>query len=196
MGRPVIPLLAVVLLLASALGYSLLTSQSRAKTVTSIVTVTRQPPEDFANAFAQHLFVFSSRNVSAIVSQYTLTANVTWNGLMCWDGLYPDAGNNSGQYADLLGIVFDESHNPFAATGLHSVFVGNMTNVSVTQTGEGTVVNATFGLVAEATEGNFAATVSAQDTYVYSAAAGWLISGELWHFLNYYVPPTTLVCSV
>jgi hypothetical protein len=98
--------------------------------------------------------------------------------LFCWSGLYPDAGNSSGDLAKLLNIFFDKNQTPYSATMLQAVFVGNMTRMSVTEMANGSVVNSTFGLVGEAHEGSFTAMVSAQDLYTHSTTNDiWMITG-------------------
>jgi len=201
-GRPVVGLSIVILVLAGTLGLVLVSPQSIMKeqttiTVTSTVTPTQQEVGTISDSFVQHLVLFTSRNVSAIVAQYEPSANVTWNGLSCWSGVYANAAN-SGDLTTLLNIFFDNTKTALGYQGFSAVFVGNVTRTSVGTTTDGSfIVNSTFGLLGQASVGNFTAIVSAQDSYVYSRTSGtWLISQETWHFLTYYIPPEVLICAI
>jgi hypothetical protein len=129
--------------------------------------------------FANHLLVFSSGNVSAIISQYEPSASVTWEHFACLSGIYPISGNN-GSFTDGLDTFFNK------VQGLDAVFIGNVSGVTTTSLPNGSLrVNSTFGLRGQGPVGNFTATVSAQDTYTYSASSGtWLISQETWNFMS------------
>jgi hypothetical protein len=162
------------------------------------VTPTQQAVDVVSHSFLQHLVLFTSRNVSVIVAQYESSANVTWNGLSCISGTYSNAGN-SGDLTELLNIFFDNTKAPLVGyEGLNAVFVGNVTRTIVTSMANGSlIVNSTFGLLGQASTGNFTATVSAQDSYAYSTTSGtWLISQETWHFLTHYIPPDVLMCAI
>jgi hypothetical protein len=203
-GRPVVALSIVILVLGGTLGLVLVSPQSVMKeqttttTVTSTLTPTQQAVEMASDSFAQHLALFTSRNVSALVAQYEPTANVTWIGLSCWSGIYPNAGNSSGDLTKLLNIFFDNTKTFLGYQGFDAVFVGNITRTSViTTTGGSFIVNSTFGLLGQASTGNFTATVSAQDSYAYSRTNDtWLISQETWHFLTYHIPDNVLICAI
>jgi hypothetical protein len=107
-----VALSAIALILAFTLGFVLLDPQSimKEQTTTSITTVTStaSPTQPIAEAvedsFAQHLLFFSSRNVSAIVSGYEPSANVTRESLPRFlDGIYTISGNN-GNFSQGLDI--------------------------------------------------------------------------------------------
>jgi hypothetical protein len=201
-GKAIIGLSVITLVLAGALGFVLVTFQSMVKTVTSTetstVTPTQQAVDIVGDRFVQHLVVFTSMNVSAIVAQYEPSANVTWEGQMCLGGIYSDAGSSDGDLTKLLNIFFDKTKTGLGLQGFNAVFVGNVTRPTITAMTNGSViVNSTFGLVGQAPTGNFTATVSAQDSYAYSTTSGtWLISQETWHFAPHYIPPDVLICAI
>ncbi|MDA4123374.1 MAG: hypothetical protein OK456_09370 [Thaumarchaeota archaeon] len=202
-GRAIIALSIVILVLAGTLGLILVAPQSIIKeqtittttTVTSTVTPTQQ--EIVGDSFLQHLVVFSSMNVSAIIAQYEPSANVTWSGQACLGGIYPISGNN-GNFSESLKILFDETKTLLGFQGFNAVFVGNVTRPTITTMTNGSmIVNSSFDLVGQAQTGNFTATVSAQDSYAYSTTSGtWLISQETWHFVPSYIPPDVLICTI
>jgi len=193
----VVALSALVVILVAALGLVLVSAPQptvKTVTVTSTVTPAGQAIESVGESFAQHLVLFSSKNVSAIISQYEPNATVVWEHLFCWSGLYQNAGSSNGDVAKLLPDFF---HGRFSAP-LNSVYVGNATKMTIMPLANGTViVNSTFGLVGLAATGNFTATVSAQDSFVYSSLSNaWMISQETWNFLTYYTPQNVLVCAI
>jgi hypothetical protein len=196
-----VALFAITLVLVCALGLVLIEPRSIMKeqtttdttTITSTTTPTQTTSDTASDSFAQHLLLFSSRNVSAILSGYEPSANVTWENLPCLGGIYPIAGNN-GNFTQGLDIFFG---NNKVVLGFQTVFVGNLTRTTMTRVSNGSVLlNSTFGIVGLASTGNFTATVSAQDSYTYSTTRGtWLISQETWHFLTYDIPPNALLCT-
>lgn len=119
---------------------------------------------------------------------------MVWQNLYCLSGLYQDAGSSNGDMARLLADFFDGKFN----APLSSLYAGNTSKMTITPLANGTmVVNSTFGLVGLAATGNFTATVSAQDSYVYSSSSdAWMISQETWHWLTYYTPQNVLFCSI
>ncbi|MGH9919675.1 MAG: hypothetical protein ACRD6W_12530, partial [Nitrososphaerales archaeon] len=103
-GKAIVALAIVALILVAALGLVLVaSSQSKAKAVTVTTTTTttttvipaQQAAEAVSSAFFQHMLLYGSGNVSAIVSQYQPNANVTWFGkpLSCLSGFYSDTTN-------------------------------------------------------------------------------------------------------
>ncbi|MDA4117981.1 MAG: hypothetical protein OK455_06520, partial [Thaumarchaeota archaeon] len=108
--------------------------------VASTVTSTRQAVDIVRDSFVQHLALFTSRNVSAIVAQYQPSANVTWNGLTCWSGIYPNSGNSSGDLTKLLSIFFDNTKTLLGYQGFDAVFVGNVTRTSITTMTDGSFI--------------------------------------------------------
>ena len=192
----------VILVLAGTLGLVLVTPQSilreETTTTTTTVTSTATPTQQVVNvvegSFAQHLVLFTTRNVSGIVSQYEPNANVTWENLSCFSGIY----SNQSSITLLLNVVFGYKPpvigSPLAPYGFS---LANVTQTRITALTNGSVlVNSSFGLVAQHAQGNFTDTVSAQDLYSYSEASGtWLISQESWHFLSSYTP-SDVICVI
>ncbi|HEV2390684.1 MAG TPA: hypothetical protein VGS04_08175 [Nitrososphaerales archaeon] len=145
-------------------------------------------------SFDRHLLLFTTRNVSAIVSQYESNANITWWNVECFSGIY----SNQTTIALLMNFVFGYKlptiGSPLAP---HGFSVDNVTQTRIVSLANGSVlVNSTFGLAAQHAQGNFNATISAQDLYSYSETGGtWLISEESWHFLSSAIPPDVM-CMV
>ncbi len=198
-GKAIIALSIIALVLAAALGFVLLKPQS-ITTVTSTETSTlmpaRQAAEIVANTFAKHLLLFTSRNVSAIVSQYQPNANVTWEGGgPCLSGLYPIS---DGSFVKLLDLFFQYRFPQFQIwpQGFHTILIGNVTQIRTTELYGSANVNSTFVLKGQDILGNLTSTVSAQDSYRYSATSDtWLISQETWHFLTLYTQGNALACK-
>jgi len=184
-SRAVLLGVGVVLLLVGALaGYLYGVDSTPAKTTTATSTTTVSASLDaydqVANSFADHMLFISSRNASAIVSQYEANATVTWSGK-----------NNAGGLAGFYNgtkVIFILMNNSFIGRG-SSFAIGNVTHSIVDVSDDSAMVNSSFALLGQsgvASMGNFNGTVSAQDFYVYSAAnGGWLISQETWNFLSF-----------
>jgi len=188
---------AMVVVLVVALSLVLVSAPQptvRTVTVTSTVAPTEHAIESVSESFAQHLLFFSSKDVSATISQYEPNATVEWQNLYCLSGLYQNAGTSNGDMAKLLVDFFDGKFN----APLSSLYAGNTSKMTVTPLPNGAmVVNSTFGLVGLAATGNFTATISAQDSYAYSSSSNaWMISQETWHWLTYYTPQNVLACSI
>jgi hypothetical protein len=199
MGKAIIVLSIIALVLVAALGLVLLKPES-ITTVTSTETSTlmpaRQAAEIVANTFSKHLLLFTSRNVSAIVSQYQPNANVTWEGAgPCLSGLFPIS---DGSFVKLLDLFFQYRLPQFQIwpQGFHTILIGNVTQIRTTGIYGSANVNSTFVLEGQDIIGNLTSTVSAQDSYRYSRTSDtWLISQETWHFLNLYTQGNALVCK-
>lgn len=152
---------------------------------TTTVQVTMPSVSDqVSSAYANHLSLFSSKNVSATVSQYTDDANVTYEGQAA--GLQ---GNYTGTSDIRILIAADISKTTL-------FFIANETqpSIQVETMGSGdsvvsVVVNSTFNFRGESPVfGNINGTVSARTTFVPGSASGnWLISNETWNYLSYWV---------
>ena len=181
----------VVLLLVGALaGYLYGVNSVSTKTTTSTTTVSASLDayERVANSFANHMLFLSSRNASAIVSQYEQNANVTWFGK-------PLAGFGFAGFYNGTGNIFLLMNTAFIGHG-GSFTLGNVTHNVVNISDDSAVVNSSFAFFGQNSYfgtgfiGNANGTVSAQDSYVYSAANGvWLISEEVWNFTSFNASP-------
>jgi hypothetical protein len=145
---------------------------STTSTTTSAVSL-------FNSSFADHMRLLASRNTSAIVSQYEGNASVIWTGeVPGLQGLY----NGTGNIRILFGVSL------FGPKSTTALAIGNVTQKILAESDESAVVNSSFSFLGESSlEGNFSGSVSAMDSYVYSAASGWLISQETWNFLSFNV---------
>ncbi len=174
----------VVLLLVGALaGYLYGVDSTPAKTSTATSTTTVSVSLDaygqVANSFANHMLFISSRNASAIERQYEANATVTWSGKN-------NAGGLAGFYNGTKDI-FLLMNASFVGRG-GSFALGNVTHSLVATSDDSAIVNSSFAFLGQNDlfPGNFNGTVSAQDSYVYSAAnGGWLISQVMWNFLSF-----------
>jgi hypothetical protein len=169
----------VVLLLVGALaGY--LYGVNSTPTKTAAASTSLDAYDQVADSFANHMLFVSSRNASAMASQYESNASVIWTTIgLGYAGTYVGANN-----------IFILMNNSFIGRG-SSFSVGNVTHSVVNMTTHSAVVNSSFAFFGQRTDlgGNFNGTVSAQDFYVYSAAnGGWLISRETWNFLSFNAP--------
>lgn len=194
---------SVVLLLAGAgAGYLYGVDSTPMKITTVITTMTTTTTStkvstsldaygQVANSFSNHMLLLSSRNASAIVSQYQENASVTWTG-----NTYGLSGFYNGTSVVLLLM-----HASFL-TRARSFDIGNVTRTILDVSDGSTVVNSSFDFYGQnynfGLGGPYAAsfngTVSAQDFYVYSPSQGaWLISTETWDFVVFSLqyPPAT-----
>jgi len=137
--------------------------------------------------------LLASRNTSAMVGQFEKNASVIWTG---------DVSGLTGVYngTDNIGILFNTSLFGPKSTAFA---IGNLTQTILAASGDSAVVNSSFSFLGESSiEGNFSGSVSAMDSFVYSAASGsWLISQETWNFLRFnvqfpfgYIPCTGPSC--
>jgi len=156
----------------------------RTKTVTSTVTVmpTQQVVEAVVNNFNEHLDTFASENVSGILSEYSPTANVTWLvkvPSVCLNGTFTVVGDKDN-FTEELNTLFARPN-----LGFQSIIVGNVTAPSTRVTNDIVTINSSFDLLARTYGGgNFSATISAQDSYIYGSNGVWLIAQETWQFLQ------------
>jgi len=155
-------------------------------TMTETVTVP-SISDQVSGIYANHLSLFSSKNVSAIVSQYEDNATIQYEGVDNGMGL---AGNYTGT-AHIHQLIFVlEGRSIF-------YFIANESQptIQVVTTSSGNpfasvVVNSTFGFGGESSViGNFNGTISARTMFVRGGPndTSWLISEETWNFLGYWV---------
>jgi hypothetical protein len=150
-------------------------------TTTTSVSTSLDAYAQLATSFTNHVFFLSSRNVSAIVSQYEDNATVTWIGRAHGiRGLF----NGTKSIFLLMNVSFIGHGTAFA--------LGDVTRNIVDIKAKSAAVNSSFavfgqnGFEGSAAIGDFNGTVSAQDSYVYSVADGvWLISQETWNFTSF-----------
>lgn len=171
--------LIVLLVLQSFTGSGFFGTKT--ETVTSTVTSTERAFDSVNGSFAEHMTLVGSKNVSAIMSQYDRNAIVNWNGEAV--GL---AGTYIGAYN--VSLLLNRFFETFVSgTGGGPFVIANVTRtIAVTAEGYATV-NSTFSFSGQSTQwGPSSGTISAQDSYAYSAAAGiWLISRETWTFVSF-----------
>jgi WD40 repeat protein len=131
------------------------------------------------SSFAYHMRLLASRNTSAMVSQYARDASVLWMGQASGlTGIYNGTGN--------IDLLFNAS---FFGPKSTELAIGNVTQKVLAASAWSAVVNSSFSFLGESSlQGNFSGSVSAMDSYVYSAASGnWLISQETWNFRSFNV---------
>jgi len=171
--------LAIVLLLVlqSFIGSGILGTKTVTST-TTVTTVSTVPDayEQVASAYANHLLLLDSRNVSALLSGYESNATVVWTGdAMGLQGNYTGIGNGSGE----IGRVFE-------------YIPGSMINLTLSNENQtiggvqgGYWVNSTFDWAGYSSlAGPVGGSVAAQDSYVYVGNT-WLIARETWTFLSF-----------
>jgi hypothetical protein len=166
---------ALVILTAIAILPARLGPSSASSGVDSKTASTASDTAIVESSFANHMQWLSSRNLSAMDSQYASNATVTWTGQVAGlTGNYSGAGNIRILMGSFLGKFI-------------SISIGNVTLGKVVVSGDLATVNSTFDLVGQSSVvGNVTATISAEDSFVYSASSGaWLISQEVWDFLSY-----------
>lgn len=142
-----------------------------------------------ADSFARHILFLSERNATAIASQYAENATVTWTGAMGAGGL---AGLYNGtEIPPLIRGSFIGKEASFS--------IGNVTSTIAVTSVDSATVNSTFDVFGQGDYvvaipsmlwSAFNATVSAHDSYVYSAPSdAWLISNETWIFTSFNTQP-------
>jgi hypothetical protein len=155
-----------------------------ARIVTSTTAVI--PPsaavEAVNESFTQHIHLFESGSVSALASQYTEDANVTWTGrAYCFSGTY------------IGRTQITETLNSFLNRTVPGLSIMNLTR-TITPQSNGLVVtvDSTFGFstsktttIGLSTYPGLNGTVSARETYAHvSTTSSWLISNETWYLLT------------
>jgi len=168
-------------LVGALAGYLYGVNSTTTKTTTASTSLDAY--EQVADSFANHMLSISSRNASAIASQYESNASVIWTGQGTTGLAF---GGMGGTYvgANDIFIIMNAS---FIGQG-SSFAVGSVTHTIVATSDDSAEVNSSFAFFGQNTSlgGNFNGTVSAQDSYVYSASnGGWLISRETWNFLSF-----------
>jgi hypothetical protein len=174
----------VVLLLAGTLAgylYGINWAPTNTTTVTSttIISTAGDTYSQVAASFANHMLFLSSRNASAIASQYQDNATVTWFGKENVGGLV-GIYNGSRDIFILMNASFIGRGSSFT--------MGNVSEIIALTSADSATVNSTFAFFGQnpVLEGNFNGTVSAEDHYVYSTSEGaWLISQEVWDFVSF-----------
>ncbi|MDG6926756.1 MAG: hypothetical protein JRN09_09420 [Nitrososphaerota archaeon] len=185
---------AVALLVGGLAGYLYGIDSTPRETTTELSTVTVSTSasayDQVAESFADHMLFLSERNATAIASQYTGNGTVYWYGVLGVGGL---AGfyNSTRNILTLMRESFIGNETSFA--------IGNVTRTIAVTSANSAVVNSTFDVCGQgdyivAIPGSlwsaFNATVSARDSYVYSASENaWLISNETWDFTNFNTQP-------
>lgn len=154
-------------------------------TVMSTVTVSTSASayDQVAESFADHILFLSERNATAMGSQYAGNATVMWYGAMNAGGL---AGRYNGKEIPLI---------------IHGSFIGRETSFAIGDVSRAirvtsptsATVDSTFSIFGQGVYPApglawtaFNATVSAQDSYMYSGTKGaWVISNETWNFTSF-----------
>jgi hypothetical protein len=161
-----------------------------AKTATTTFTSTQEATGLVSGLYAEHILLLDSRNISAIVDEYEGNATIVraseaqceCNSL---DGTYTGTANITQLMKQLL---FGVDANGFSF-GTKSFVAENLTESAAAAPDGSVTVNSTFGFLEQSiAAGKINGTVSAGDSYTYSAAShSWLISRETWDFLSYSV---------
>jgi hypothetical protein len=178
--------LIVLLVLQSVTGGALFGT----KTVTTTATATQQPVGVVSGLFAEHMLLLDSRNVSAIVGQYEENATISWttDGQCECNSLN---GNHTGtaNITQLMNQLLHGINANGSGFGMQSFMVENLTQKVAATSNVSAMVNSTFDIAEHSiAQGNINGTISAQDSYEYSATNHtWLISRESWNFLSYYI---------
>ena len=155
--------------------------------VTTTVTSSQQATGIVSGNFAEHMLLFNSRNLSAIVSEYEGNATVTLTGQADgWKGSYTGMANIT---RFMEGFLFGMSPSGWSYD-FDSFTAGNVTQAVMARSNNSANVNSTFGFLDQGIGGKITGTVSAQDSYAYSATnRTWLISHEIWNFTNVNAQP-------
>jgi hypothetical protein len=190
MRREVLGAVMAILVAISLGGGYLYGLDSRpGATTTELSTTTVPTPaganEAIASSFANHILFLSARNSTAIASQYAENATVTWAGVQGaggFEGIY-----NRTEIPVLMNESFIGGETSFTISNVNrfiSVASGDSAEVYSTFaiSGQGDFLVAIPGLEWSA----FNATVSAHDSYVYSAPNSTsMISNETWIFTSF-----------
>jgi len=152
-------------------------------TATSISPTTINASEVIA-AFANHLILITTLNVSAIDSGYVDSPTVVWKGESPSSSGSLSGSNVNGPN---VGIGWSDFFRGSSAT---SLVLGNET-YHVAAVGGIYVVNSDFGFQGYGSEtGKFNGTISGQDSYV-RVGNTWLISNETLDFISFYEQSVT-----
>jgi hypothetical protein len=153
------------------------TTKTITSTTTTSISTTINASDDVSLAFANHMMLIPSMNVSALVNGYEHNATVVWKGTigaMC-----------SCSYLNGTNLSVDWNLL-FQGPSDTNFFLGNETYY-VVPVGTTYVVNSNFDFQASnSLFGRINGTVSAQDSYVHVGST-WLISNEAWNFTSFEV---------
>lgn len=178
--------LIVLLVLQSLIGSGLLGT----KTVTATATSIQQPAGLASGLLAEHMLLLDSRNVSAVVGQYEGNATIAWTseGQCECDGLNGDYAGAANITQLMKQLLLGVNANGYGF-GTESFMAEDLAQTGAVASSVSVMVNSTFVIVEQSiAQGKINGTVSAQDSYAYSATARtWLISRESWDFLSFYV---------
>jgi hypothetical protein len=178
--------LTVLLVLQSFIGGGLLGT----KTVTAAVTSIQQPAGLASGLLAEHMLLLDSRNVSAVVGQYEGNATITWTseGQCECDSLNGNYVGTANMTQLMKQLLLGINANGYGFR-TQSFMAQNLIQTAAATSNISVMVNSTFVIVEQSiAQGKINGTVSAQDSYVYSATGRtWLISRESWDFLSFYV---------
>lgn len=190
-SRTVLAASGVIALLVGGLAgylYGVDSTPRATTTVLSTITISTSasPYDQVANSFASHILFLSERNATAISSQYAANATVTWTGALGVGGL-------GGLYNRTdIPLLMSAS---FIGKESISFAIGSVNRVIAVTSADSATVDSTFRMFGQgeyvvAIPGEawsaFNATVSAHDSYVYSASDNaWMISYEIWNFTSF-----------
>src|SRR4029077_5880993 len=179
----------VILLLVGGLaGYLYGVDSTPRATTTEVCTVTVSTSasayDQVADSFANHMLLLSERNATALADLYARNATLIWAGARGVGGL---AGLYNG-----TNILLLMRASFISKAGLFTI--GNVTRTITVISAGSVAVNSAFNVFGR--DYNFAfprgswtsfnGTVSAHDSYVYSAPNNaWLISNETWSFTSF-----------
>lgn len=176
------------MLIGAIAGY-LYGADSTLRTTTEFSTITVSTSanayDQVADSFANHILFLSERNATAIASQYAENATVIWTGAQ-------DGGGLGGLYNRTeIPVLMSEGY----IGKEHSFAIGSVNRTITIVSNRSATVDSTFNLFGQgeyivAIPGlgwnAFNATVSAHDSYVYSAPNNaWMISNETWNFTSF-----------
>jgi len=161
--------LVVLLVLQSFFGSGLLSTRTVTSTFTAAPSTVPDVYGQVNGAYANHLLLLDSENISALVGEYEGNATVSWTG---------DAPGFAGSYSGLTSIRILLGN--FRVHFLNfSIYNDNQT---VGPKGSFWVVNSTFDLRGYSTMlGQTLAAIDAQNSYVH-VGGEWLIANETWDF--------------
>jgi hypothetical protein len=187
MMKPMTTLVAsgVIFVLVGGLAGYLYGVNSTPRETTTELSTSPSVYTQVSDSFANHMLFLSERNATAIASQYSENATVTWFGAISMYGL--SGVYNRTDIPILMRVSFIGKGTSFA--------IGNVTRTILVVSADSATVNSTFeifgrGLYIVAIPGPvytaFNGTVSAHDSYAYSAPNNsWQISNETWSFTSF-----------
>jgi hypothetical protein len=179
----------IALLVGALAGYIYGVDSTARETTTELSTTTVSTSgsayDQVADSFANHILFLSERNATEIANQYAENATVSWFGAEGAGGL--GGFYNRTEIPLLMRQSFIGKEASFA--------IGNVTRAITVTSADSAVVNSTFEMFGQGyyvvaipgmAWGAFNATVSAHDSFAYSAPSEtWLISNETWSFTSF-----------